>query len=69
MTTQAIEKDNGKGKEQTTIQNVGTWNVVGPNRKEIHLSFEFKRTQLNILTIIKTKKKGQGKTETKEEYQ
>lgn len=40
--------------------NIGTWNVRGFNGKEVELTEEIDKTQMRIVRVTETKKKGKG---------
>lgn len=50
-----------RGKNETNVWKLGAWNIRGMNGKEIELTDEFERTELEILAISETKKKGNGR--------
>lgn len=49
-----------KGRRDETTEKLGTWNLRGIGGKEEELNEEFMKTDLSILAITETKKKGQG---------
>lgn len=47
---------------------LGTWNIISINGKKVELLQEFTKTELDILTIIETKKKDKGNMELEGEH-